>query len=306
MKTKAFKKNRGCFATLTIILFMSLATVLPALADGEGPRDLPQILKSGVLHHLGVPYANFITGSGDGMDVELIQGFARHLGVSYEYVATNWKDVIGDLTGKQFKTTGDQVQITGDRPVKGDLIANGLTVLPWRRQLLNYSSPTFPTQIWVLAKADSPMNPITPGKDIASDIQTVKKLLSGTSMFGVADTCLDPSFYGVAETGAQVRMFQGQLNELAPAVINGEAQASLLDVPDALIALDKWPGQVKVIGPLSPIQEMAVGFSKSAPKLEAAFNEYLNKCKTDGTFKALALKYYPAVFKYYPDFFAQK
>ncbi len=37
-----------------------------------GARDLDEIKKSGVLRHLGVPYANFVTGSGDGMDVELV------------------------------------------------------------------------------------------------------------------------------------------------------------------------------------------------------------------------------------------
>ncbi|HTZ17278.1 MAG TPA: hypothetical protein VMB78_02435, partial [Dissulfurispiraceae bacterium] len=52
--------------------------------------DLDDVRKRGVLRHLGVPYANFVTGSGDGMDVELMKMFARHIGVNYKYIKTDW------------------------------------------------------------------------------------------------------------------------------------------------------------------------------------------------------------------------
>lgn len=52
--------------------------------------DLQDAKKSVVLRHLGIPYANFVTGDGDGMDVELIQKFAKPLGVNYQYVKTDW------------------------------------------------------------------------------------------------------------------------------------------------------------------------------------------------------------------------
>ena len=44
------------------------------------------ISKEGVLGYLGIPYANLVTGSGDGMDVDLIRLFARYLGVKYQFV----------------------------------------------------------------------------------------------------------------------------------------------------------------------------------------------------------------------------
>ncbi|RZB37432.1 MAG: hypothetical protein SRB2_01206 [Desulfobacteraceae bacterium Eth-SRB2] len=46
-----------------------------------------------------------------------------------------------------------------------------------------------------------------------------------------AKTCLDPSLYGLKETGAEVKLFSGNLNELAPAVIKGEGDATILDAP---------------------------------------------------------------------------
>jgi len=265
--------------------------------------DLQEVKKQGVLRHLGVPYANFVTGAGDGMDVELMKGFARYLGVDYAYVKTSWKDVIGDLTGKTLRAVGDDIEVVGTVPVKGDVIANGLTIIEWRKKIVVYSTPTFPTQIWVMARADSPMTPIRPSGNLETDILAVKNQLRGRTVLGVANTCLEPSLYGVAETGARVKMFKGNLNELSPAVINGDAEAALLDVPDALIALEKWPGQVKIIGPLSEEQGMGIAFAKTSPELLAACNQYLDQCRKDGSYLALVQKYYPAVFEYYKGFF---
>lgn len=285
--------------TLALTLLFCPATLFAA----ETPRDLPEILDAGVIRHLGVPYANFVTGSGDGMDVELIQRFAASLGVRYEYVQTSWKSVIGDLTGKSVRAAGEEIEILGDHPIRGDVIANGFTVIPWRQKIVDFGAPTFPTQIWVVAHANADLTPIVPGAEIAEDIAAVKAMLDGHSILGMANTCLEPSLYDVAGTGAKVALFEGGLNELAPAVINGESETTLLDVPDALIALEKWPGQIKVLGPLSPLQTMAAGFAKSAPKLRQAYNAFIAQCKADGTYVALVKKYYPAVFRYYPEFF---
>ena len=48
---------------------------------GAQAGDLADLKARGELRHLGVVYANFVTGAGDGLDVELVQGFARSLGV---------------------------------------------------------------------------------------------------------------------------------------------------------------------------------------------------------------------------------
>jgi ABC-type amino acid transport substrate-binding protein len=287
-------------------LAISVCTIITFVIIPMGATfgaDLPEIKKRGVLRHLGVPYANFVTGSGDGMDVELVTLFAQSLGVKYEYVKTSWKDVIGDLTGKRVKRKGDNIEILGDVPVKGDIVANGFTILAWRQKIVDFATPTFPTQVWVIARADSTMKPVEPSNDIDKDIAAVKALLRGHSIFGVANTCLDPGLYGLETAGAKVKLFHGNLNELAPAVINRDAEATVLDVPDALIALEKWPGKIKVVGPVSHMQKMGCGFAKTSPQLRDAYNLFIEQCKKDGTYLGLFKKYYPAVFSYYADFF---
>ncbi len=297
-------KKRTIFSIPTLISAIVMLTII--FTGTSFGADLSKVKERGVLRHIGVPYANFVTGAGDGMDVEIIGLFAEYLGVKYEYVKTSWKEVIGDLTGKKVKPRGDNIEILGDVPIKGDVIANGFTILPWRQKIVDYGTPTFPSQVWLIARAELPLKPIKPSGNIDRDIAAVKALLRGQSLLGVANTCLDPRLYKLEKTGAKIILFSGNLNELAPAIIKHDADTSLLDVPDALIALEKWPGKIKVIGPLSPQQKMGCGFAKTSPRLRAAFNQFFEKCKKDGTYLKLVKKYYPAVFDYYPEFFTER
>jgi len=296
---KGLKKSAGipafriAVAAAAMLLFMQVAA----------RADLDEVKKAGVLRHLGVPYANFVTGSGDGMDVELMQRFAQYLGIRYEYIRTDWPDIFGDLTGKKVRPKGDDIEFVADVPVKGDVAANGITVLPWRAKAVQFSAPMFPNQVWLVARSDSPVNPIKPTGDLKKDIAAVKSLIREHSLMGKAGTCLEPSLYGLQEITDKITLFPGSLNDIAPALIKGETELTLLDVPDALVALQKWSSKIKIIGPVSQPQDMAAAFPKDAPKLLVEFNRFLEQAKKDGSFVTMVKKYYPYVFKYYPDFF---
>lgn len=289
-------------------LQIALLGLLVSGPGAAGAGDLDEVRRAGVLRHLGVPYANFVTGSGDGLDVELMRGFAAHLGVKYRFVQTDWAQAFGDLTGRHAKHQGGRAQLLQATPVRGDVLANGVTILKWRSELVDFSSPTFPSGVWLVARAQSSVSPIAPSGNLDSDIDKVKKLIKGRSVLALENTCLDPSLYGIEKTGARLKLANSkvQLNEMAPAVLQGEAETTLLDVPDALIALEKWPGQLKVIGPISGNQEMAVAFPKSSPKLRAAFNQYLRNIQQDGSYLKLVKRYYPGVLDYYSEFFAER
>ena len=172
--------------------------------------------------------------------------------------------------------------------------------------MLNYSTRTFPTQVWLIAPADSPLQPIKPSKDLEEDIKAVKKLLSGKTALDMPNTCLDATLYNLEAEGLTPVHFTGGLNDLAPALMDGKADLLLLDVADALVALDKWPEKIKVIGPLSERQTMGVGFAKSSPELLKAFNEFFATIVENGTYQEMVKKYYPNVFVYYGDFFTNK
>jgi ABC-type amino acid transport substrate-binding protein len=284
---------------------MGAIMAIMMFAAGTVNAELNDVKQRGVLRHLGIPYAAFITGAGDGMDVELLQRFAAHLGVRYEFVPTDWNNLFGDLTGNKIVPQGDDIKVIAQVPVKGDIAANGITILPWREKAVKFSLPTFPNQVWLVARSNSPIKPIKPSGNLEKDIIAVKKIIKGKSLLGKTGTCLDPSLYNLGEITDKIKLFPGSLNDMAPALINGETELTLLDVPDALVALQKWPGKIKIIGPVSNIQDMAAAFAKESPLLLAEFNRFLTNSKKDGSFAKLAKKYYPFVTNYYPKFFAR-
>lgn len=289
-------------STLTTAVLLLLSTTAASAAD------LKEVQARGELRHLGIRYANFVTGAGDGFDVELAQGFAKHIGVKYTLVYSDFYSVIRDLLGKDVVRKGNEVTLTGDYPVKGDMIATGFTVLPWREAVVLYSRPTFPSQVLLVARAESSITPIPGSKNLKSDIDMTKKLIGKNSLLVMEKTCLDPANYGLKGTGVDLRSYtkSTNLNEMVPALINNEAELTLLDVPDAILDLKKWAGKIKVLGPISEHQDLAAAFPKDAPELRRAFDEYLVKIKADGSYDKLVDKYYPGIHRYFPDFFAKK
>lgn len=287
------------------LMVCALILVFSASARPVSGGTLQHVLSAGKLRHLGIPYANFVSDHEEGLDVELVKLFADHLGVKYEFVESSWSTIVSDLTGKAFILSGNDVEIVGSTPVRGDVIATGFTVLPWRRKMVDFSLPTFPTGVWLIARADSVLNPIIPTGSIQNDIAVVKSCLQGTSVLALKGSCLDPELYHIEKTGAVVRMLapDRELDEMIPMVIAGISDATLMDVPVALIALERWPGEIKVVGPISLQQEMAFAFDKSAPELRKAFEKFFIACRKDGTYNRLVNKYYPSVFSYYPNFF---
>lgn len=286
---------------LTRIVFFVVLLVFSQVACPLA--GVKEIKEKGILRHLGVPYARFVIGSGDGLSTDLVKGFADYLGVRYEYVQTSWATVISDLTGKTYRIVDGKVILTGDCPIKGDVIGNGLTIIPWRQELLDYSTPTFPSGVWLIARGDSPLMPIQPSTSMADDIEKVKTLINGVSVLCMPGTCLDPKLYQFDTTGAKWVPLHLKMYEFAPAVINKDAECSLLDVADAMIALEKWPGQLKVVGPVSPLQEMGCGFRKTDTDLRERFNEYLKLLRTDGRYMQQVHHYYPGIVGYFPRFF---
>jgi glutamine transport system substrate-binding protein len=277
------------------------------LASAALAADLREIKAAGELRHIGIRYANFVTGDGDGFDVELVRGFADQIGVKYRLVYSDFYNVIRDLLGKNVVRKGDEVTLEGDFPVKGDMIATGFTILPWREKVLLYSMPTFPSQVLLVARSDSRLMPIKGSEDIAKDITETKAMIGKRSLLGMERTCIDPGNYGLKDKGLDLRSYtrSTNLNEIVPALLNEEAELTLLDVPDAILDLKKWAGKIKVLGPISGEQKLAAAFPKTSPELRGEFDAYLRKIKTDGTYDKLVDKYYPGIRQYFPEFFAK-
>lgn len=280
----------------TALIYMALWVGSASVVNA----DLAEIKASGVLRHLGVPYSNFVSGDGDGLDVDILKLYASEIGVRYQHIPTTWETVVGDLSGKKFLLRDEKVEITGNTDVKGDIVGNGFTVIPWRQEIINFSTPYFPSAVWVLASADSNLRPIQPENDPARDIANTRRLLSGKQILGIKDTCLDPATYDLQDC-KPVYKEDLQLNDLPAALIKGEYEITLQDAPDALLVIAKNPGKIKVLGPITEPQFMAFGISKDSPELLNSFNAFLKQLKDEGKLRQLILKHYPHVFDHFPN-----
>jgi ABC-type amino acid transport substrate-binding protein len=269
--------------------------------------DLAEIKQRGEIRHIGIRYANFVTGAGDGLDVELMQGFAKRIGVSYKLVYSDFYSVIRDLLGKDVVRKDGEVTLTGDYPVKGDVISTGFTMLPWREAILLYSDPVLPSQVLLVAPAESELQPIEDDVDLAADIANTRKAIGSRSVLVMERTCLDPTNYGLVNVGLDLKSYNksANLNEMVPAMLNKEAELTLLDVPDAILDLRKWAGRIKVLGPISDRQMLATAFPKDAPALRDEFNAYLSDIKASGVYDRLVDKYYPGIRRFFPEYFAK-
>jgi ABC-type amino acid transport substrate-binding protein len=286
-----------------------LGLVVCALAATQAlAADLDDVKARGELRHLGIRYANFVTGAGDGFDVELMRGFASRLGVKYTLVYSDFYNVIRDLLGKEVVRSGGDVSLTGNFPIKGDVIAAGFTVLSWREKILSYSEATFPSQVLLVAPAASSVQPIQETESLWDDIATTKKLIGSQSLLVMERTCLDPANYGLTGVGLDLKAYtkSANLNEMVPALLDGDAQLTLLDVPDAILDLRKWAGKIKVLGPVSQPQTLAAAFPKDAVRLREAFDAYLRDIKADGSYDRLVDKYYFGIRRIFPEFFDKK
>jgi len=296
------------------LLQIVLLSCLSLFANRVSAGDLHEVKAAGVLRLIGIPYANFVTISPEdgqfnegGLDVEIIRGFAVYLGVEYQFVKDEIDNGFGSLTGQNIKYIDRQIIYGEQKKIQGDLLAGGITILGWRKNIVDFSDDYFPAGIWLFARSDSTLQPITPSGSILEDIILVKEKLHGREVLGKKYSSLDPALYNLKPTGAQILYTNDdqKIKEMVLSIIKNSAETTLMDVVDGLAALATWSDAIKAIGPISEEQRMAVVFPKSSPKLRQAFNAYLKKIRADGTFNKMVKRYYPEIFNFYPVYFTK-
>ncbi|GAM55697.1 extracellular solute binding protein scrB [Vibrio ishigakensis] len=99
--------------------------------------------------------------------------------------------------------------------------------------MVDFSDDYFPSAVWLVARSDSSLTPIKPSGSIEQDIVSVKELMRGRDVLAMEQTCLDPNLYNLSVTGANIILPERarKLNEMVPAILNQDAESTLLDVP---------------------------------------------------------------------------
>ncbi|MBU0727237.1 ABC transporter substrate-binding protein, partial [Patescibacteria group bacterium] len=113
-------------------------------------QDLDEIKSRGILRHIGAPYGNFViapdkkkSSKYSGFSADLMRLYAKSIGVRYEFIeSTDVHTMIEDLIGTNFNIqqyNPFRIRYGKKSTPKGDVIATGLTVLDWRKQVVNFS-----------------------------------------------------------------------------------------------------------------------------------------------------------------------
>src|SRR6202022_4754800 len=101
------------------------------------------------------------------------------------------------------------------------------------------SDPTLPSQVRLVAPAESNLQPIEGSSDLATDIAKTRMAIGSRSVLVMERTCLDPTNYGLVNVGLDLKSYNksANLNEMVPAMLNKEAKPTLLDVPAPISVL---------------------------------------------------------------------
>ncbi|SHI77689.1 substrate-binding periplasmic protein [Halodesulfovibrio aestuarii] len=288
-------------AGLISVIFCFLSTIL--FYSTVHSVTLAEIRARGELYHLGVPYARFANTNADGLDCALIRRFAHRIGVRYKFVPTSWENAIPDLTGIRPALPGSSQSVT---PIRGDILANGLSIIPERKRYVLFSKPTFTAQVWLLAKPDADIDPIHPTGSVERDIKSTLEKTAGKTVYGIKNLCIDvrlfPDLLHTAGSAENVPL--GTLPQPI-SFVKSPYSIFLMESPSALMALGIWPYSFKIIGPVAKQQNMGAAFAPTSVELKEEFDRFLTEVWTSGEYQKLVASYYPNSFSYFKTFFTK-
>jgi len=228
---------------------------------GGGGADLGTIEEGQLLVGTDTPYPPFEIGQPpeiSGYDIEVMDAIAKDLGVEVTYQDTGFDTIFRDVQQNLFDTA-----------------AAASTITPERQQAVNFTDPYYEAQQALLVPADS-------------DIASVEDL--GGVIVGAQDATTGET-YGNEETDAEeVRGFPEGPDAVA-ALVTGQVEAVIIDLPVAADALEQQEG-LEVVEEIPTDELYGFAVAKDNTALLDAMNQALQKIKQDGTLAELYQKYF--------------
>ncbi len=208
------------------------------------------------------PYPPFEFGKApdyDGFDIDMTNAIADKLGLETKYQDTAFDTIFTDVAQGKF-----------------DLVASASSITPERQQTVNFSDPYYEAEQALL---------VAPG----SDIKTVEDLAGKT--VAAQDGTTGETFANDETDAGQVRGFPNGPASIA-ALVNGQAEATIIDQPVAQDALDKGQTGFEIATTIPTGDIYGLALSKKSPELLSAVNGALSELKTDGGLDKIYQKWF--------------
>ncbi|MCB0856717.1 MAG: basic amino acid ABC transporter substrate-binding protein [Solirubrobacterales bacterium] len=263
------KKSRLIALLSALMVLAAMVVVVGCGSDddsssGSGDFQSELITEGTLTVGSDIPYAPFEFGKAPdytGFDVDLVNEIASKLDLEVKIEDTAFDTIFTDVAQGKF-----------------DMVASAATITPEREQAVNFSDPYFESEQALL---------VPPGSDITS-----VEDLSGATVAAQDGTTGEA--YANDETDAgQVRGFPTGAAAIA-AVVNGQAEAAIIDAPVAEDAASKGQGGFEIATNIPTGEYYGFAFAKDTPELLSAVNGALSDLIEDGTYEELFRKYFKA------------
>ena len=202
------------------------------------------------------PY-NIINDDGevDGFERELGDELCRRAGLECVWVINDWDTIIPNL-------------VAGDY----DTIMAGMSITEERDETIDFTQPYFP-----------PLPSVYIAQTGAGDEAAAGKI-------GVQVSTVQSDY--LSESGATFQEYK-LAPEAVSAVLNGEADAALVDLEFAHESVDKSDGKLAIVGPRVTLDSgIGVGVRESDTELRGKLDRAIDAMKKDGSLNTLIEKWF--------------
>lgn len=196
-----------------------------------------------------------------GFDVEMAKEITKRIGVTPEFIETQWDGLIAGMDAKRFDVIFNEVSITDDRKVKYD-----------------FSDPYIVSRAALIVSSNN------------NDIQTFADLKGKKSGQSLTSNLSEIA----RENGAEIVAVDG-FNQAIDLLSSGRIDATVNDNLSFLDLKKQKPDvKIKKVDEVSNGSQSAALFLKGNDELVQAVNEALTDMKNDGTYLNISEKYFGA------------
>jgi polar amino acid transport system substrate-binding protein len=252
----------ACVATVVATSCQS-ATAVPA--EG-GTGDETDLGGREVLIGSDATYRPFEFVEGNtivGIDPDLMAAICELANCRPRFVNTAWDGIFAALAAGEFDALMSAITILPDRAAQSDA---------------TFTDPYFEVGQVVMVLEDSP---ITSTEDLADAVVAVQ--IGTTGEFAAVDEL------GIADESVRRH---DTIVLAVQALLNGDADAVVLDNPTAEVSLAQNPGALRLLGAPFTTEEYGILVANSAPEVLTAFNAAIAQLKSEGRIDLIVGRWY--------------
>lgn len=246
--------------TMLAVLILLTGCLWVTMAAAE---DLAEVKKKGEIRMAmsgQYPPFNFVDENNKltGFDVEMGNEIAKRIGIKGMALSTAWDGIIAGLLANKY-----------------ELICGSMAITEKRLESIDFSDPYYRSGAQLFVKKGSPI----------SSIKELDGKKVGVTLGTTYETWVRENI-----AGAEIRTYKG-VPDMILEISNGRIDGFITDKIVGALAIKKNGVPIALAGELLYEEKMGIALRQNNPELKAAMNAALAEMKSDGTYKAISMKW---------------